>query len=401
MGTRQIKLLRGMRDSTGANLLRAIEVQQAAMHYLNDAGYSPVDTPLLEESELFVRKSGGELASRLYTFTDPGGHEVGLRPEFTPSIIRYFVNESTNMDLPARLQYAGPVFRYEPGNENLSRQQTQVGAELVGGSGVEFDKEMVVLAFKGLSQLGLDVQIRLGNLGVVQSVLSKYQLSEAVNLFIISNLPELKSDSTNVSSLKERAGMLGLQDSDENIDQLTSATTVSNEDAQRFVSSVLRGSIATPVGRRSTEQIVARLLRKFEVAGSNKSFEEALCLASELARVEGSVSSVLGRARAAVSARSISTDVLQPLSQLADSLIEDGIPDSKIILDLGIARGFSYYTGTVFELVGKSGDKPVSFGGGGRYDELVRILGGDANIPALGFAYSLDTIVESLIEAGL
>jgi histidyl-tRNA synthetase len=86
---------------------------------------------------------------------------------------------------------------------------------------------------------------------------------------------------------------------------------------------------------------------------------------------------------------------------LADSLIEDGIPDSKIILDLGIARGFSYYTGTVFELVGKSGDKPVSFGGGGRYDELVRILGGDANIPALGFAYSLDTIVESLIEAGL
>ncbi|MEE2884676.1 MAG: ATP phosphoribosyltransferase regulatory subunit [Chloroflexota bacterium] len=401
MGTRQIKLLRGMRDSTGASLLRAIEVQQAAMHYLNDAGYSPVDTPLLEESELFVRKSGGELASRLYTFTDPGGHEVGLRPEFTPSIIRYFVNESTNMDLPARLQYAGPVFRYEPGNENLSRQQTQVGAELVGGSGVEFDKEIVVLAFKGLSQLGLDVQIRLGNLGVVQSVLSKYQLSEAVNLFIISNLPELKSDSTNVSSLKERAGMLGLQDSDENIDQLTSATTVSNEDAQRFVSGVLRGSIATPVGRRSTEQIVARLLRKFEVAGGNKSFEEALCLASELARVEGSVSSVLGRARAAVSARSISTDVLQPLSQLADSLIEDGIPDSKIILDLGIARGFSYYTGTVFELVGKSGDKPVSFGGGGRYDELVRILGGDANIPALGFAYSLDTIVESLIEAGL
>ena len=194
MGTRQIKLLRGMRDSTGTNLLRAIEVQQAAMHYLNDAGYSPVETPLLEESELFVRKSGGELASRLYTFTDPGGHEVGLRPEFTPSIIRYFVNESTNMDLPARLQYAGPVFRYEPGNENLSRQQTQVGAELVGGSGVEFDKEIVVLAFKGLSQLGLDVQIRLGNLGVVQSVLSKYQLSEAVNLFIISNLPELKSD---------------------------------------------------------------------------------------------------------------------------------------------------------------------------------------------------------------
>ena len=52
-------------------------------------------------------------------------------------------------------------------------------------------------------------------------------------------------------------------------------------------------------------------------------------------------------------------------------------------------------------MVGKSGDKPVSFGGGGRYDELVRILGGDANIPALGFAYSLDTIVESLIEAGL
>ena len=94
-------------------------------------------------------------------------------------------------------------------------------------------------------------------------------------------------------------------------------------------------------------------------------------------------------------------DVLQPLSQLTESLIAEGIPDSKIILDLGIARGFSYYTGTVFELVGRSGDKSVSFGGGGRYDELVRILGGDANIPALGFAYSLDTIINSMVEAGL
>ena len=400
MGTRQIKLLRGMQDSTGARLLRAIEVQQVAMNYLNDAGYAPVDTPLLEESELFVRKSGGELASRLYTFTDPGGHEVGLRPEFTPSIIRYFINESTNMDLPVRMQYAGPVFRYEPSNENLSRQQTQIGAELVGGSGVEFDTEIIVLAFRGLSQLGLNVQIRLGNLGVVQSLLSKYQLSEAVNLFIISNLPELKSDITNGSNLKERTGMLGLQDSDENIGKLTSVATVSNEDAQRFVRSVLHGSIATPVGRRTSEQIVARLLRKFEVESSNKAFEEALNLASELARIEGSASSVLDRARAVASARSMSPDILQPLSQLTESLINDGIPDSKIVLDLGIARGFSYYTGAVFELVGKSEGKTVSYGGGGRYDELVRILGGNANIPALGFAYSLDTIIDSLIEAG-
>ncbi len=401
MGTRQIKLLKGMKDSTGTNLLRAIEVQQVAMNYLKDAGYSPVDTPLIEESELFVRKSGGELASRLYTFTDPGGHEVALRPEFTPSIIRYFVNESTNLDLPARMQYAGPVFRYEPGTENLNRQQTQIGAELVGGNGVEFDTEIVLLAFKGLSKLGLDVQIRLGNLGVVQSLLAKYQLSEAVNLFIISHLPELKRNTTNVSSLKERAGMLGVQKSDENTDELTGDATVSDEDAQRFVRSVLHGSIATPVGRRTTEQIVARLLRKFEVAGSNKSFEEALSLASELSRIEGSVSSVLDRASVVVSARSMAIDVFQPLSQLTESLIAEGIPDSKIILDLGIARGFSYYTGTVFELVGRSGDKSVSFGGGGRYDELVRILGGDANIPALGFAYSLDTIINSMIEAGL
>ena len=63
-------------------------------------GYLPLETPVLEPTELFLRKSGGELASRLYSFTDPGGVSVSLRPEFTSSIMRHYLENASGIDLP-------------------------------------------------------------------------------------------------------------------------------------------------------------------------------------------------------------------------------------------------------------------------------------------------------------
>ena len=393
MTGRQIERLPGMQDLIGDRYVRLADMQESARAHLSQSGYSSIDTPLLEEAELFVRKSGGELASRLYTFSDPGGHEVGLRPEFTPSVIRHYIREQRGIRLPARFQYAGPVFRFDPEGY---RQQTQVGAEIVGGAGVDFDVEVLELAWTGLKKLGVDAELRIGHLGVVQSLLGSYQFSEAVNLFIIGNLTALKSDYTDAEELMERAGTLGLVDAEQTQDGLSSMDRVSSEDAQRFVRGVLQGSIATPIGRRTTEQIVARLLRKVEAAGSQGALQDAFALASALARLEGTASAVLDQARHIVSERGLSASALDGLEALADALSKSEIPDDRIAVDLGLARGFAYYTGAVFELVGRADDGPVSLGGGGRYDGLVRTLGGDEDVPALGFAYTLDRVVDLL-----
>ena len=63
-------------------------------------GYHQVDTPSLEETDLLLRKAGGELASKMYTFIDPGGHRVSLRPEFTSSIARAYLGSVDLETLP-------------------------------------------------------------------------------------------------------------------------------------------------------------------------------------------------------------------------------------------------------------------------------------------------------------
>ena len=69
------------------------KAQTALQEMLRSRGYRYVDTPILEETDLFLRKSGGELASRMYSFVDPGGRRVSLRPEFTASVIRVFLDQ--------------------------------------------------------------------------------------------------------------------------------------------------------------------------------------------------------------------------------------------------------------------------------------------------------------------
>ena len=95
------------------------------------------DVPILESTELFLRKSGGDLASQMYSFNDPGSNAVSLRPEFTSAIMRHYLESTCAVDHDpvVRWQYAGPVFRYDLGNPppaDNSGQFTQVGAELIG-----------------------------------------------------------------------------------------------------------------------------------------------------------------------------------------------------------------------------------------------------------------------------
>ena len=71
-----VRPLPGMRDETPQELHRRTTARDILQAHLSSHGYRAIDTPLLEPTELFLRKSGGELATRMYTFNDPGGNRV-------------------------------------------------------------------------------------------------------------------------------------------------------------------------------------------------------------------------------------------------------------------------------------------------------------------------------------
>ena len=373
-------------------------MEELRAHFGN-SGYEVIETPLLEETELFVRKSGGELTNRLYTFTDPGGHRVSLRPEFTSSVIRRFIQEQNSLGVPVRWQYGGPVFRYEGVEGETYRQFTQVGAELVGAAGVEADAEIIYLAWSGLREVGLsDCRLRIGHLGLLHSLLSAHNLSEPAKLFIIGNVQDLKRGRTDVDTLRQRAEDVGLLrvGFDQSIGMALDG--ISLEAAQEFIQSALKDSMPAPTGQRTTEQIVARLLRKVRIADDPGVFEEALTLISLLAQLHGPPESVLRKARRVALERGMESDSFDELDKLVNALVSRGVPEDNLTLDLGLARGIAYYTGVIFELYASS-TKGASLGGGGRYDSLVKALGSEEDAPALGFAYNMDEVLGALEDA--
>ena len=380
-----------MRDVTGDAYARVRSAADALAAHLRARGYEPVDTPLLEPTELFVRKSGGELTSRMYTFVDPGGRRVSLRPEFTSSVIRHFVQEGGAADRPVRWQYQGPVFRYERKVNGGYRQSTQVGAELIGAAGPEADAEVLSLAWEGLDSVGIEGgRMRVGHVGLLLEVVRGCGLSEPAAMFIIRNAPDLKSGDVDAAGLARRARDAGLLGARPDIPEGADLTSDGRRSAREYVRGVLAGTAASPLGRRSPEQIVDRLMRKVAEADSEESFLDAASLIAEVVKQGDSPRTALEAVRRTVARRTGGGgSILGELESLFAFLDRRGMDESRIVFDPGLVREISYYTGVIFEIGGPAG-APLC--GGGRYDDLIRALGGD-NTPAIGFAYTVDSLV--------
>ena len=391
-----ISRLPGMCDLTGEAIERLERVAKSMGSLLRDHRYELVDTPILEETELFVRKSGGEMTSRLYSFLDPGGIRVSLRPEFTPSVIRHLLQEGKTLSPPRRLRYAGPVFRYEQSERGSYRQFTQLGAELVGVGGVSADAEVIRLSVETLRSVGLDEpRLRIGHLGALQGVLEHFGLSESARLFILSYVHRIKEGRTDAATLIDRASGLGILRGGADVLSKAALSEMTGDRTGEFVKDVLRESLSAPIGRRTTEQIVARLLRRVGDADDPDNFAAALDVIRGLVSLDGPPGAVVDEARRVASSHGVGGEQFEELEQLMGKIDGRGVT-----LDLGHARGIAYYTGVVFDLshAEESGGERL-LGGGGRYDGLVRVLGGDESVPAAGFACTLEQVVACLDAA--
>ena len=386
-----------MRDETPQELKRRTAVQDSLRELLFSHGYRAIDTPLLEPTELFLRKSGGELATRMYTFTDPGGNKVSLRPEFTSSAIRYYLERAGTETLPLRLQYGGPVFRYD--EIQGYKQFHQVGAEVIGAAAPESDGEVLALAWEGLSLMeSPSATCVVGHVGVLHLMLEEIGLSHRAQVFLIASLPRLKQDPEEGQRVQEQAYSLGLMKSGESAKGLRLLVDdMQEEDAIALLQDLFHDSLSGLLGSRSMEEILTRFIQKLQRGDDPQRVEKGISLFSRLASIKGEEEQALPQIRFLLQEYGISLAVLTPLEEVLSSF-HQRCPSVSLTVDIGLVRGIAYYTGMVFEILAPGPKGLLTLCGGGRYDGLTKALGGEEDVPALGFAYTLENLLDLLPE---
>ncbi len=396
METNQISRLRGMRDYDPTWVEANRSIADKVSSALAEGGYLPLDTPLLEQTDLFVRRSGGEIAGNLYTFTDPGGASVSLRPEFTPSVIRWHIENASERPGARRFRYSGPVLRYGGRGGGRLRQFTQSGGELIGVAEPNGDLEILQRAAQCLAAAGMsNSSLKVGHIGVVRDLVRAQGLSERLRMFTLSNLEQIdRGDGEGIEQLTRKAAAAGLVYPD---DCEPSGAPADVDGLARGLDA-LGASLPGATGRRTPERIVARLVSRMRQASPESEFRSALRSVAALASERGSPSQALDGAARVMESCGASLAALEGLAHTLKEFSEAVGDASDVRLDLSFVRGLAYYTGIVFEFSADAPGGAVSLGGGGRYDELVRALGG-ADTPVCGFALDVDALARAVAAA--
>ena len=161
---------KGIPDYTPPASAAFLAVRDGLTRQARLAGYGHVELPIFEDTALFARGVGEStdvVSKEMYTFTDRGNRSVTLRPEGTAGVVRAVIEHSLDrQQLPVKLSYAGPFFRYERPQAGRYRQLQQVGAEAIGVDDPALDSEVIAIADAGFRSLGLSgYRLELTSLG--------------------------------------------------------------------------------------------------------------------------------------------------------------------------------------------------------------------------------------------
>ncbi|MBA2431039.1 MAG: ATP phosphoribosyltransferase regulatory subunit, partial [Chthoniobacterales bacterium] len=129
-------------------------------------GFIEYDGPVLEELELFVKKSGQEIVKQLYDFADKGGRAVALRPEMTPTLARMIAAAHRDFRKPMKWFSIPQMFRYERPQKGRLREHYQYNCDIIGEASTEADVELIAVCIDVLRSFGFtaeDVVVRLSD----------------------------------------------------------------------------------------------------------------------------------------------------------------------------------------------------------------------------------------------
>jgi histidyl-tRNA synthetase len=314
---------RGMRDILSEEQIYWEKTRQVVKTLAKSYGFSRLDTPILEEVDLFIKGTGqftDIVEKEMYTLRTRGGDRLVLRPEFTPAIIRaYLENGLSSQPHPVKLYSIGPIFRYERPQKGRYRQSYQANFEIIGEQDPILDAQLVQLFFSISKDLGLK------------------------NL-----ITQINSIGCPRCRPVYRKMLVGFYRS--------------------------RKKEICPNCQRRLQQNPLRLL----------DCKENRCL-----RIAEEAPQIIDH---------LCDDCHNHFRNVLEYLDEIEIP---YILNPHLVRGLDYYTKTVFEFwpEGREG-RQIALGGGGRYDGLVKLLGGK-DIPGVGLAIGLDRVINLIKERSI
>ena len=149
----KLQNVRGTYDLYGAAKRKVKKVISTASEVVEKYGFEEIETPIFEFTEVFSRNLGDTsdiVTKEMYCFQDRGGESLTLRPEGTAGVVRSFISEGMQQNLPVKLYYQGPMFRYERPQKGRQRQFTQFGVEMLGVATPQADIEVIAMAYEFL-----------------------------------------------------------------------------------------------------------------------------------------------------------------------------------------------------------------------------------------------------------
>ena len=202
---RPVDSVRGTLERLPDEFARLRKLETVLFDRFSQAGYEPLQTPILEYVELHERKSGAGIVSKLFEIAVAGSGQgrVCLRPELTAGAVRAYTASEFPVELPWRVAHSGSVFRYETPKPGRLREFRQIGVERLGDSGGTADAEIIWLADWVLSEIGIPERtIRIGHVGLILEMLQQSGLPAPLGSALIEMLSEAASDGEGVQALE-------------------------------------------------------------------------------------------------------------------------------------------------------------------------------------------------------
>ncbi len=364
----------GVRDIYNDECERKRTLERSLVQVLHSCGYRDIETPTFEFFDVFGGEVGTIPSRDLYKFFDREGNTLVLRPDFTPSIARaaarYFLDE----DYPIRLCYLDNIFVNNSSYQGRLKEQSEVGAELIGDGTPEADAEIIALVISTLLRAGLkEFQVSVGHAQFFAGLAKAAGLDEATT----EELKQLVKNRNNFGVeklLKEK--------------QLPS-----------FWSKVF-GRIPSLFGGEEILAKAKELLMLVPAAGEESAAGTAEQIGSCSYEREGLEHTGSGNAgmHTLISKDIDLCDPLRASRQALDRLLEVyeilkiyGL-EKYVSFDLGMNSTYMYYTGIIFRgYTYGVGDAIVK---GGRYDDLLKHFGKEA--PAIGFVAVINQLMNAL-----
>lgn len=301
-------------------------------------GFVPMDTPLIELSEVLLAKIGEDTKKEIYRFKK-GDDDLSLRFDLTVPLARFVAANQAKLNFPFRRYQVGKVFRGERPQKGRFREFYQCDIDIIGNGnlGLINDAEIPSVIYSLFSELNIgDFVIRVNNRKILNGLVESLGWPEKIDevLRIIDKL--------------EKVGMETVKQELLNLDISLNGVMQIIEFVKIF---------------GGNEQIIAGL-RKMKVV--NKTYSEGI----------------------------------DELEYVVKTAIEFGVPERNLQIDLSIARGLSYYTGTVYETKLLNDKVNGSVCSGGRYDNLAESYT-EQSFPGVGISIGLTRLFSQLLAAGL